>query len=207
MNKDSEKKQEQPSYGFIGVLFEATSVVITSIVMIAVVFTFGFRMVGVDGTSMNNTLATGDWLLVTPYYSEPKYGDIVISTKITQNEGSLVKRVIGTEGDEVNIDDAENVYVNGVLLDDASYTLKGGQRGDRTYPVTVPEDCVMLMGDNRVVSWDSRYEAIGFIDKEYLLGKAQLRLSKDWNIYSNFHDEASGEAARAAKTAAGQPAE
>lgn len=190
---NASSEQEKNENGFAGILFEATSVVVTAIVMIAVVFTFGFRMVGVDGSSMENTLFTGDWLLVTPYYTAPKYGDIVISTKLTANDGSLVKRVIGVAGDVVDIDDDENVYVNGVKLDDASYTLKGGQRGDRTYPVTVPEDCVMLMGDNRVVSWDSRYEAIGFIETEYLLGKAQLRLSKDWNIYANFHDAAAND--------------
>ena len=177
---------QKETFSFAGMLYDATSVVISSILIIAVVFTFAFRLVGVQGDSMLNTLQTDDWLLVTPYYGEPKYGDIVISTKETAAQGSLVKRVIAVAGDEVFIDENDNVFVNGVQIND-SYALKDGvRRGDRNYPVTVPEDCVMLMGDNRIVSWDSRYMSIGFAEQEYLLGKARLRLSKDFNIYANF---------------------
>ena len=178
--------EEKESFSVASLLFDAVSVVVNSIMIITVIFTFFFRLVGVNGTSMLNTLQTDDWLLVTPYYSEPKYGDIVISTKKTAAQGSLVKRVIAVAGDEVMIDAQDNVYVNGEKIND-SYALKDGiPRGDRTYPITVPEDCVMLMGDNRIVSWDSRYESIGFAEQEHLLGKAQLRVSRDWNIYANF---------------------
>ena len=181
--------EPQKKNGVAGVLFDAVSIIITSIMIIAVVFTFGFRLVGVDGDSMLNTLHTHDWLLVTPYYGEPQYGDIVISTKKTAAKGSLVKRVIAVAGQEVNIDENDNVYVDGKLIND-SYALKdGNRRGNREYPVTVPADCVMLMGDNRIVSWDSRYTEIGFAEQEYLLGKARLRLSADWNIYANFPEE------------------
>ena len=182
-NKEEEKKE---SFSLTGMLYDAASVVISSILIIAVVFTFAFRLVGVNGTSMLNTLKTDDWLLVTPYYSEPQYGDIVISTKETAAQGSLVKRVIAVAGDEVFVDKNDNVFVNGVQIND-SYALKDGvRRGDLEYPITVPEDCVMLMGDNRIVSWDSRYMSIGFAEQEHLLGKARLRLSRDWNIYANF---------------------
>lgn len=175
--------------GLTGVFYDAVSIVITSIMIIAVVFTFAFRLVGVSGDSMLNTLRTGDWLLVTPYYDDAQYGDIVISTKDTAARGNLVKRVIAVAGDEVNVDENDNVFVNGVQIND-SYALKDGlRRGNLSYPVTVPEDCVMLMGDNRIVSWDSRYQEIGFAEEEYLLGKAQLRISGDWNIYANFPEE------------------
>ena len=177
---------EKEPFSLAGIFYDATSVVISSILIIAVVFTFAFRLVGVNGTSMLNTLKTDDWLLVTPYYGEPQYGDIVISTKETAAQGSLVKRVIAVAGDEVMIDENDNVFVNGVQIND-SYALKDGvRRGDLTYPITVPEDCVMLMGDNRIVSWDSRYASIGFAEQEYLLGKARIRLSGDYNIYENF---------------------
>ena len=166
------------------------AVFVVIILMLSVVFTFGFRMVGVNGSSMENTLYTDDWLLVTPYYGEPQYGDIVISTKETAAEGALVKRVIAVAGDEVMITDDDSVYVNGIKLDETyALTRNTHGKGDRTYPVTVPEGCVMLMGDNRDVSWDSRYTSIGYIETEHLLGKARLRLSRDWNIYGNFtHD-------------------
>ena len=186
-----EKKNEKESFSLIGVAFDAVSIVTGSALILALIFTFCFRLVEVRGDSMLDTLKTGDWLVVTPYYwNDPQYGDIVISTKETAAEGSLVKRVIGTEGDEVNIDAADNVFVNGAQIND-SYARKDGiPRGDRTYPVTVPDDCVMLMGDNRVVSWDSRYTAIGFAEREYLLGKAVARLSlQDWNVYANFPED------------------
>lgn len=184
--ENAEKANEKEPFSLAGILYDAVSVVISSIVIISIVFTFGFRLVGVNGTSMLDTLKSDDWLLVTPYYGEPKYGDIVISTKETAAEGSLVKRVIAVAGDEVMIDEQDNVFVNGEKIND-SYAIKDGvRRGDRSYPITVPEDCVMLMGDNRVVSWDSRYTNIGFAETEHLLGKAQLRLSKDYNIYANF---------------------
>lgn len=182
----SEKKPSALSV-FTESLYEAVSVVITAIMIIAVVFTFGFRLVGVNGGSMNNTLTDGDWLLVTPYYGEPKYGDIVISTKDTAAEHTLVKRVIAVAGDEVVVDETDTVYVNGQKLDEDNYTINNGkQHGNLSYPITVPEDCVMLMGDNRPGSWDSRFEEIGFAETEFLLGKAQFRLGKNADIYENF---------------------
>lgn len=184
------EKKEQSVIG--SAFFEATSVVATAIAIIAVIFTFGFRLVGVNGSSMQDTLEDGNWLIVTPYYSEPKYGDIVISTKDTAADGSLVKRVIAVAGDEVVVDEFDNVFVNGTEINDDPFIRTDGQNyrhGNLQYPVTVPEGCVMLMGDHRSVSWDSRYSEIGFAEVDYLLGKAQFRLGLDWNIYSNFPDD------------------
>ena len=182
---------EEKNGGFISTtIYESVSILVSSIFMIALVFTFGFRLVGVDGTSMDNTLSDGDWLIVTPYYDEPEYGDIVISTKKTSAHGNLVKRVIAVAGDEVYIDENGVVSVNGVELDESSYTIPCYDRkGDLEYPIVVPEGCVMLMGDNRPVSWDSRYSDIGFAETDYLLGKAQIRLGKNANIYSNFYGQ------------------
>ena len=187
--KDKAKETEdRRSYGLLGTLFDAVSIFVTSVTLLAIVFTFGLRMVGVDGPSMENTLHTGEWLLVTPYYEKtPSYGDIVICTKKTAARGAIVKRVIAVAGDEVNITPADEIYVNGKKLDEPYAQVYGtGLRGDRSYPLTVPEGCVMLLGDNRDVSFDSRYSAIGFIEYEHLLGKAQLRVSRDYDIYKTF---------------------
>lgn len=198
----NENKDDKEDYGLIGTVYDAVSVIVASMIIISVVFTFCFRLVGVDGPSMNNTLSTGDWLIVTPFYTDPKYGQIVISTKETAAEGNLVKRIIAVAGDEVNITDDGKVFVNGKELNE-TYIITDGQRhGDLTYPVTVPDDCVMLMGDNRPVSWDSRYSNIGFAETEYLMGKAQFRIAvtdpltgkvsfaKERNIYANFDADA-----------------
>lgn len=192
-NSASGTEEKQGVHRYLGsALFEAVSVLVTSLTIIAVIFTFGFRLVGVNGTSMEDTLVDGDWLIVTPYYTEPKYGDIVISTKDTAANETLVKRVIAVAGDEVYVDEYDNVFVNGVEIDDDGFIKTDGQNyrhGNLEYPVTVPEGCVMLMGDHRSVSWDSRYSEIGFAEVDYLLGKAQIRLSSDWNIYSNFPED------------------
>lgn len=181
------KKTEEEPNTVVGALYEGVSIVVSAIMIIAVVFTFAFRLVGVQGSSMNDTLHDGDWVLVTPYYTEPKYGDIVIGTKETAAEKTLIKRVIAVSGDEVIVDEHDDVTVNGVALKEDAYTLKNGERhGNLTYPVTVPEGCVMMMGDNRLGSWDSRFSEIGFQEYDYLLGKAQFRLSKDFNIYKTF---------------------
>lgn len=181
-------KNEKETPAFISSIYEGLSVVISAIFIIALVFTFAFRLVGVSGSSMVNTLVDGDWLIVTPYYDDPEYGDIVISTHRLESMGPIVKRVIATEGDEVNIDEEGNVFVNGEALDEDSYTVPVSRRyGDLTYPVTVPEGHVMLMGDNRPLSSDSRYSYVGFAPVDALLGKAQFRLSGDSDIYYNFN--------------------
>lgn len=184
------KKTEEEPNTVVGALYEGVSIVVSAIMIIAVVFTFAFRLVGVQGSSMNDTLHEGDWVLVTPYYGEPKYGDIVIGTKETAAEKTLIKRVIAVSGDEVIVDEHDDVTVNGAALKEDAYTLKNGERhGNLTYPVTVPEGCVMMMGDNRLGSWDSRFSEIGFQEYDYLLGKVQFRLSKDFNVYKTFEIE------------------
>ncbi|MBQ3537536.1 MAG: signal peptidase I [Clostridia bacterium] len=180
--------QNIESSTFTSSIYEGLSVVITAIFLIALVFTFVFRLVGVKGSSMENTLYEGDWLIVSPYYSEPEYGDIIISTHELDTMGPIVKRVIATEGDEVNIDENGAVFVNGEKLSEPYIINDFRRRGNLTYPVIVPENHVMVLGDNRPVSADSRYDYVGFAPVDALLGKAQLRLSSDWNIYSNFNN-------------------
>lgn len=172
---------------FISSIYEGVSVVISAIFIIALVFTFGFRLVGVSGTSMVDTLHNDEWLIVTPCYSEPEYGDIVISTHKYESMGPIVKRVIATAGDSVTILSDGSVFVNGEKLNEESYAVQGPiSPGDHEYPVTVPEGYVMLLGDNRPISADSRYSYVGFAPVDALLGKAQFRLSGDRDIYSNF---------------------
>lgn len=175
--------------GFASSIYEGLSVVISAIFIIALVFTFAFRLVGVSGSSMIDTLHNGDWLIVTPYYTEPQYGDIVISTHRLETMGPIVKRVIATEGDKVFIDEDGTVFVNDEKLEETSYTVPVARRyGDLSYPLTVPEGHVMLLGDNRPLSSDSRYSYVGFAPVDALLGKAQFRLDGKWNIYSNFSE-------------------
>ncbi len=170
-----------------GLFYELVSVLVPAITVIAVLFTFCFRMVGVSGDSMDNTLADGDWLLVMPYYGEPDYGDIIISTQENSRHENIVKRIIAKEGDVVDRAEDGTFTRNGEPLDETAYIINGDVSGNRygsaEFPLTVPENCVFVLGDNRPISLDSRYADIGFIQEDYLLGKAIIRVGSDWNIY------------------------
>ena len=167
--------------------FELVSVLVPAITVIALLFTFCFRLVGVSGDSMDYTLAEGDWLLVMPYYGEPDYGDIIISTQENSRHENIVKRIVAMEGDVVDRAPDGTFIRNGDALDETGYIINGDVSGNRfgsaQFPLTVPENCVFVLGDNRPISLDSRYDGIGFIQEDYLLGKAICRVSSDWNIY------------------------
>ena len=85
----------------------------------------------------------------------------------------------------INIDFIEGtVTVNGVALYEPYIAEQTERMGDFVYPLTVPEGCLFVMGDNRNDSLDSRFRTIGFIDERYVLGVAQVRLFPfgDWKI-------------------------
>lgn len=150
--------------------------VVYALVAILVVFTVLFRVVGVNGDSMKPTLNHGDWLVVKAINTGYKAGDIVVVTQPNPLNEPLIKRVVAVAGDTVDIDIVEGtVSINGKIINEP-YILEPTQRRfDVAFPVTVPEGCVFVMGDNRNNSLDSRYSAIGFIDTRYLLGTAEFR--------------------------------
>ena len=191
MKEENREKDMKRGYGVKGVVFDAVSVIVSSITLLAIAFSFCVRMVGVKGESMENTLFDGDWLLVTPYYTEPERGDIVICTKDTAAQGAIVKRVVALGGDEVLITYDDQVYVNGELQNEP-YAQTGshyGTRGLTGAPFTVPEGCVFLMGDNRGNSMDSRFVGVGDIETGHLLGKVQMRVGPNSDVYYNLPDE------------------
>ena len=144
--------------------------------VLMIVFLLLFRMVVVSGPSMYSTLWDGDRLLVLSnvFYHNPEKGDIIIASKDSFNAGEpIIKRVIATEGQKVDIDfEAGIVYVNDVALEeDYTYTMTNMEEGI-PFPLIVSEGCVFAMGDNRNRSRDSRSPDIGLIDKREILGKA-----------------------------------
>ena len=144
--------------------------------VIMIIFMLLFRIVIVSGSSMFDTLRNGDWLLVTGsvLYKEPQPGDIIVASKDSFNDGEpIIKRVIATEGQTVDIDfDAGIVYVDGAALEESyTYTPTNVQEGI-IFPITIAEGCIFVMGDNRNGSKDSRHPDIGMIDTREVLGKA-----------------------------------
>lgn len=169
------KKEEEPmSLQKSLMLYLHDLIYMLAIVM--VVFMLLFRIVIVSGSSMYSTLHNGDWLLVSSsvFYKNPQPGDIIVASKDSFNDGeAIIKRVIATEGQTVDIDfEAGVVYVDGAALtEDYTYTPTNVQEGI-VFPITIADGCIFVMGDNRNGSKDSRHPDIGMIDTREVLGKA-----------------------------------
>lgn len=143
--------------------------------VVLVVFVFAVRVVVVSGPSMYGTLHNGDYLLVLSnvLYRTPEAGDIVVASKENFRDGEdIVKRVIATENQTVDIDfEAGVVYVDGVALDEPYTNTKTNLREGTQFPLVVEPGCVFVMGDNRNSSLDSRSDEIGLIDCRELVGR------------------------------------
>ena len=146
---------------------------ITGVILI---FSLLVRVVVVSGPSMNNTLIDGDVLLLLSgvLYDTPQSGDIIVASKDSFDNGSpIIKRVIATQGQTVDIDFEQGiVYVDGVALDEPYTNTPTNQQEGIVFPITVDEGCIFVMGDNRNISKDSRSTEIGQIDCREVLGKA-----------------------------------
>ncbi len=152
--------------------------VVYILAIILLIFTFLMRVVVVSGSSMFSTLADGDYLLLinNPICGEFEQGDIVVASMDRFLDGeAIVKRVIATEGQTVDIDFLNGVvYVDGDALEE-SYTYTPTNRSQGLdFPLVVEEGCVFLLGDNRNNSRDSRFPQIGQVDTREILGKAVL---------------------------------
>ncbi|MCI6957354.1 MAG: signal peptidase I [Candidatus Faecousia sp.] len=144
--------------------------------MILLAFLLLFRVIVVDGDSMFSTLWDGDYLLLVSnlLYPNPDAGDIVVVSKQSFDDGKpIVKRVIATEGQIVDID-FENgiVYVDGLPIQEDYVNTPTNRQEGMSFPIIVDKGCYFVMGDNRNNSRDSRSPDIGQIDRREILGKA-----------------------------------
>lgn len=154
--------------------------IIGAAILTAVVISF-VRPTIVKQTSMQDTLNPNDYIIMYRMaYSgdkEPKRGDIVIFKSELQDENGknklLIKRVIGLPGDKITINDGK-VYINDKEYDE-NY-LKDGYTTGSVNNFKVPKGEYFVMGDNRVVSIDSRYSEVGCIKKDAIKGRAVLRM-------------------------------
>ena len=142
---------------------------------VILVFLLLFRIAVVDGNSMYDTLVDGDYLLLLGnlFYQDPKAGDVIVASKQSFADGApIVKRIIATEGQTVDIDFASGtVYVDGTALNEPYIYSPTTVPEGTQFPLTVDEGCYFVMGDNRGVSKDSRSTEIGLIDRREILGK------------------------------------
>ena len=159
-------------------LYEWVQALVCSVLTVVLVFTFGIRLIGVDGHSMVPTLQDGDRLLVTTSLlsGDYEYGDIVIMQRDDFYCGEpIVKRVIATGGQTVDIDfETGAVYVDGTLLEEDYINELTFVEEGTEFPLTVPEGSIFVMGDNRNHSSDSRDASLGTVDTRYVIGRAVI---------------------------------
>ena len=171
MAKTKPGAEEAPGQAVI----EWYEALVSALVVMVLLFSFFFRIIQVDGGSINPTLWDGDKLVVWGAGYTPQRGDVVIVDDYTSYGRPLVKRIIAKGGDTISIDyTAGTVTVNGQLLQE-DYIAEPTYLGyDVEFPYTVPEGQLFLMGDNRNASLDSRSSSIGCIAEEDILGKVLL---------------------------------
>ena len=183
------KKDNKEALGFWQVVLEYLKDICYMVAFVVLLFTFCIRLVIVSGDSMFSTLVDGDYLIVMEQHigGEPRQGDIVVASMDRFWNGKpIVKRVIATEGQTVDIDFAAGiVYVDGAALDE-KYTFTSTNLNEGTqFPLIVEEGCLFLMGDNRNESRDSRDPSIGQVDRREILGKAVFLLMPGRGSYDH----------------------
>jgi len=158
-------------------LYDWMESAVMAVIFVVLLFTFAVRTSVVSGESMIKTLDSGDMLLISRLGFSAKQGDIVVATKPYSDNEPIIKRVIATGGQTIDIDFEEGVvYVNGEALDEPYTNTPTNRSYDMEFPLTVPEGYLFLMGDNRNGSYDSRAEDIGLVDERYIMGKAYFRI-------------------------------
>lgn len=176
MQDSRRQEEEKEPVGFTKSVFMYLHDMLYLLLAIMLVLVFFLRIVVVSGSSMKNTLVDGDYLLLLSnvLYREPEQGDIVVACKNSFRNGEpIIKRIIAVEGQEVDIDfETGSVYVDGMLLEETYIGSPTTTPEGISFPVTVDEGCVFVLGDNRMESQDSRSPDIGMIDEREILGRA-----------------------------------
>lgn len=156
-------------------LIELGKSMIIAIIAAFLIITFVFETVSVDGHSMDPTLNHKDRLIVEKvsyYFRAPKPGDIVVIKYPADPKEKFIKRVVAVGGDKVRIEN-NKLYVNDVPKDEP-YILEKTMNDFNQ--ITVPQNTVFVMGDNRNNSRDSRYPDVGCVDYKMVVGRAALRI-------------------------------
>lgn len=157
--------------------FEWIEALVMAFITVVLLLVFAFRVAGVEGTSMEPTLHSGDRIIISDLFFTPKRGDIVVVTKPNRENKNLVKRIVALGGETISLaPHGEGVYIDGALLSEPYLMDLAGEVQDLKLPLTVPPGHVFVMGDNRYSSKDSRSASIGTVDERYLLGRFVIRV-------------------------------
>lgn len=191
LEKSNRDKEEKTSGGVAREIADLLETVLIAVFVILMVFTYLFRPVTVDGRSMNPTFMDGDRVFMSEFFFKPSPGDVVIvddynghvldeSGNVVETDGlntRIIKRIIAVSGQTIDINfETGEVKRDGKLLDEKY--IQGSTTdnlGGFTYPLTVPDGYVFVMGDNRNHSTDSRAAAVGLVPENSILGRVFCR--------------------------------
>ena len=178
-DKDSQKDDDSSKDSLVK---EVISVIINVLVCFFIVFIIthyiGQRTV-VSGSSMEDTLSDKDNLIVDKIsyrIHDPERFDVVVFPYQYEEDTYYIKRIIGLPGEVVRIDSAGTIYINGEPLDENYGTEVILNSGLASNEVLLGPDEYFVLGDNRNNSTDSRFESVGNIDGDDIVGKAWLRV-------------------------------
>lgn len=179
---------------------EYTEAIIIAVVLALFIRTFVIQAFKIPSGSMLPTLQIGDHLLVNKFLygikvpftgtlmipiKDPKHGDVVVFRFPEDRKVDYIKRVIGVPGDKIEIKN-KSLVINGTKIEDphghftSAESLPAGMSPkDNFGPITVPQDKIFVMGDNRDNSYDSRFW--GYVDQSDVLGKAII-IYWSWDI-------------------------
>ncbi|MCD8048339.1 MAG: signal peptidase I [Clostridia bacterium] len=168
----AERERLQYRKKFRGTMFNTIYILVIVAAVAVLAATLFVPVLQVSGSSMEPSLSDGD-VIVLFKVGKLETGDLC--GFYYQNK-LLLKRVIGTPGDIVDIDEDGNVTVNGEALEEDYVTNKALGECDIELPCQVPDNRYFVMGDNRTTSIDSRSSAIGCIEKDQLVGKVMFKV-------------------------------
>ena len=178
---------QPPETRWFASLFDYLEILVLSLCVVFLLFTFVVRMCSVSGPSMEPTLQNNDKLLVSDCFYTPARGDIVVFHQTVTDSSSpyykqfnetIIKRVIGVGGDRIRINfSTAEIFVNGEKIDETYLPTNLSYKnyvGVTEY--VVPEGKLFVLGDNRNNSTDSRSAIIGFVDERRVIGRVICRL-------------------------------
>lgn len=166
-----ELEREESRYHFRRTILTITGILVVAAAITALLATRLFVLLEINGASMAPTLNEGE-IVILRQTKDIETGDLVgfyYGGKI------LLKRVIGSAGDYIDIDEEGNVYVNNEMIDEPYLEEKKLGRCELDFPYQVPEGMIFVLGDNRAVSIDSRIKAIGCVENGQIVGKVAFR--------------------------------
>jgi signal peptidase I len=179
-SQDEPRKRSKLKDGII----EIATTVGLAVILYLIITTFIVQTFRVEQTSMQNTLQSGEHLLIdkiTPRFDDYSRGDIIVfHPNGATDETPYIKRVIGVGGDHIEISDGL-VHINGTALDETAYTFPEPGRNEPTEAKfsgsewDVPDGQLFVLGDHRQRSTDSRNASVGMVDVDHVVGRAWLR--------------------------------